>query len=442
MVSTQYRPRGRSVKAIADDIEEAIRRGRLLPGTTLPTVRGLAADLGVAPGTVAGAYARLRDRALLESRGRNGTVVRDRPAIRTRPSGPALGPGIVDLSAGQPDPRLLPPLTAAMFAELSGTAAAPTDGLLPAFADAASDRLSAEGVPVEELTTCFGGLDGIGRVLSVHLASGDTVGVEDPGWPNALNLLAALGMRAIPVAVDDHGPQPAAMDRALRDGVRAVIVTSRAHNPTGAFVDADRSAALRTVLARHRDVVLIEDDHAAELSAVGLTPLAGATDHWAFIRSTSKPYGPDLRLAVIAADAVTISRVAGRMRSGSGWVSTLAQRLVLALWQSPSVADQVAAAGRTYDERRAALIAELAGRAVAAVGATGLNVWVPVPDETAVVAQLLQAGWAVAAGSRFRQQSGPGIRVTVSPLDSSTIRGFADQLADVVRGDRRITYTA
>ncbi len=438
---TQYRPQGRSVKAIADDIEEAVRRGRLLPGTVLPPIRGLAADLGVAPGTVAGAYARLRDRALIESRGRNGTVVRDRPAIRTRPNGPALGPGIVDLSAGQPDPRLLPRLTADMFTALRGPAAAPADGLLPAFAEAASHRLRAEGVPVDELTTCHGGLDGIGRVLSVHLASGDAVGVEDPGWPNALNLLAALGMRAIPVAVDDHGPEPAALDNAIHDGARAVIITSRAHNPTGAFVDADRGAALRTVLARHRDVVLIEDDHAAELSSVGLTPLAGASDHWAFIRSTSKPFGPDLRLGVIAADPVTISRVAGRMRSGSGWVSTLAQRLALALWQSPAVADQVAAAGRTYDERRTGLIAELSDRGVAAVGETGLNVWLSVADETAVVAQLLQAGWAVAAGSRFRQQSGPGIRVTVSPLESSTIPGFADRLAEVVRGDRPTGYT-
>ena len=52
----------------------------------------------------------------------------------------------------------------------------------------------------------------------------------------------------------------------------------------------------------------------------------------------SKPYGPDLRLATIAADAATVARVEGRMHVGSGWVSTLLQRLAVRLWTSPTAA--------------------------------------------------------------------------------------------------------
>ena len=50
-----------------------------------------------------------------------------------------------------------------------------------------------------------------------------------------------------------------------------------------------------------------------------------------------------------------------------------------------------------------------------------MNVWVPVPDETGAVARLLHSGWAVAPGARFRLQSPPGIRITVSALSDDDI---------------------
>jgi DNA-binding transcriptional MocR family regulator len=92
-----------------------------------------------------------------------------------------------------------------------------------------------------------------------------------------------------------------------------------------------RALALRALL-RGTDVLVIEDDHAAELSPVPLHALAGAGRHWAFLRSVSKPYGPDLRLAVLAGDEATVARVAGRMRVGTGWVSSILQRSVVRLW--------------------------------------------------------------------------------------------------------------
>lgn len=428
MVPTQYRPSGRSVKAIADDIEAAIGSGRLAPGAALPSVRGLAEELAVAPGTVARAYAGLRDRGLTESRGRRGTFVRHRPPISIRSTRAVIAPGVADLASGQPSARLLPPLTAAILSSLRGPASAPVDGLLPEFAAAAAARLAVDGVPTDHLTAAAGGLDGIHRVLSAQLRAGDAVGVEDPGWPNLLDLVAALGLRPVPIAMDERGPGPDSLRESLRAGVRAVIITSRAHNPSGACLDAARRAALASVLGRHPQVLLIEDDHAAELAGVGLCTLAGLTRRWAFVRSSSKPYGPDLRLAVIAGDSETIGRVAGRMRAGSGWISTLTQRLQLGLWASRPAADHVATAGRTYDARRTALIDAFAEAGIEAVGATGLNVWVPVIDETDVVAQLLRSGWAVAPGARFRQQSGPGIRITVSNLLEPLIPALAESL--------------
>ena len=49
--------------------------GWLLPGDKLPTVRGLAADLGLAPNTVARAYRELEALGVFATRGRSGTFV-------------------------------------------------------------------------------------------------------------------------------------------------------------------------------------------------------------------------------------------------------------------------------------------------------------------------------------------------------------------------------
>lgn len=60
---------------IRDRIVEVIRSGALPPGARLPTVRALAADLGLAVNTVAKAYRQLEAEGHVATRGRNGTVV-------------------------------------------------------------------------------------------------------------------------------------------------------------------------------------------------------------------------------------------------------------------------------------------------------------------------------------------------------------------------------
>jgi DNA-binding transcriptional MocR family regulator len=391
---------------------------------------------------VAAAYKLLRERGLAESRGRSGTFVRPRPALATRSARLPVRAGVIDLASGSPDPRLLPVLQPAALSTLRGSARTPPGLVVPELLDVAGRRLGADGVPAESVTLASGGLDAIGRLLQAHLRTGDVVGVEDPGWPNVLDLVPALGMRVRPVAVDSAGPEPESLHSVLRAGARAVIVTSRAHNPSGAYVTSERAAELRRVLAEFPQTLVIEDDHAAELAGVKLTTLAGSTPAWAFVRSMSKPYGPDLRLATIAADAATVARVEGRMHVGSGWVSTLLQRLAVQLWTSPTAARSVARAAQSYDRRRAQLITQLAQRGIPSTGSTGLNVWIPVPDEATSVAFLLQKGWAVAPGTRFRQASPPGIRVTVGALDEDGIPRFADSLAEALAAPLGGPYTA
>jgi DNA-binding transcriptional MocR family regulator len=430
-VAAHYQIEGGTAAEISASVETGVRTGALPSGGALPAVRALAGQLAVSPATVAKAYQALRQRGLVETAGRHGTRVRPRPPVAAYRSALRLAPpaGALDLSTGEPDYRLLPPF-GPHLAALGGAAGTPIGyadaGVLPELVDLAGRRLAADRVPADAITVTSGALDGIERLLTAHLRPGDPVAVEDPGWANLLDLVAALGLQPVGVPMDEHGPTPAGVRAALAVGVRALVVTSRAQNPTGAAVTADRAAALRELLGAHPDLLLIEDDHAAELAPVPLHSLAAATRTWAFVRSTSKPYGPDLRLAVLAGDEATVARVAGRMRVGAGWVSTLLQRLVVRLWQDPAAAAQVTAAGDSYQRRRQALRAALAQRGLTAYGRTGINAWLPVPDETRAVAGLRDAGYAVAPGSLYRLGTGPAIRITISPLAERDIEPLAD----------------
>ncbi|MBO0871129.1 MAG: aminotransferase class I/II-fold pyridoxal phosphate-dependent enzyme, partial [Micromonosporaceae bacterium] len=293
-------------------------------------------------------------------------------------------------------------------------------------------RLARDGITAPAVTVTSGALDGIDRLFATHLRPGDRVGVEDPGWLNMLDLVAAQGLRPVPLPVDGDGPRPDGFAAALHAGVAAVVVTTRAQNPTGAALSRARAAVLRKQIRGYPELLVVEDDHAAELATVTLHPLAGAGPHWAFMRSVAKPYGPDLRLAVLAGDEATVARVQGRMQVGAGWVSTVLQRLVLGMWDDERVGAQIARARGSYQSRRTALLEALAARGVEAQGRTGINIWVPVQDETAAVTRLRAAGYAVAPGSLYRQASPPGIRVTIAPLSRPQVGPLAEAIARAV----------
>ncbi|MFE9097483.1 aminotransferase class I/II-fold pyridoxal phosphate-dependent enzyme [Streptomyces sp. NPDC007264] len=428
----EYRIEGRGAAEIAANIERAVGEGALGPGQVLPPLRELAVALGVNPNTVGAAYRILRERGVIETAGRRGSRVRPTPATTGRDHLRVEVPeGVRDVASGNPDPALLPPLRRAFAAAAAQGEREPVlygdVPVEPELGRLARAGLDTDGVPGGPLAVLSGSLDAVERVLTAHLRAGDTVAVEDPGWGRILDLVPALGLRTVPVGVDDEGPLAADVRDALRAGARALIVTDRAQNPTGAAVSAPRAGALRSVLRDHPGTLLVEDDHGHGIVDVPLHPLAGVTRHWAFVRSAAKAYGPDLRLAVLTGDTVTVDRVLGRQRLGPGWVSRILQRALVRLWTDGEVDARAVAAA--YGCRRDALIGALAERGVTARGRSGMNVWVPVPDETGVVARLLHAGWAVAPGARFRMSAPPGIRITVSTLTPQETGPLADAVA-------------
>jgi len=430
----QYRMKASSAAELVAGIEAAVASGELEPGQPLPSVRRLAVEVGLSPVTVAAGLAELRRRGVVVTEQRRGTRIGSGPPIGSSRVPLPVPAGARDLSDGNPDAALLPDLQRALARAGLPVRLYGEPSMVPELMAFAREQLQADGVPGDALCVVSGALDGIERVLDVHVRPGDAVAVENPGYAALFYLLRARGLALQPVEIDDRGMLPDGLERALARGARAVLITPRGQNPTGAALDAGRADELRAVLAGHPRTLVVEDDHLGVLA--GGTPLhstVGGLERWAATRSVAKALGPDLRLAVLAGDARTIDRVQGRQQCGPGWVSHILQRLVLGMWTDPQVRAQVARASATYTQRRELLLECLRRRGVRAHGASGLNVWVPVEEETAVVGALMQRGWVVAPGAPYRLTgSSPAIRVTSATLVEPEAERLAADLAGVL----------
>jgi DNA-binding transcriptional MocR family regulator len=428
----QYRVAADSASGLVAQVEADVASGTLAPGQQLPSVRRLAAAVGLSPATVAAGIAELRRRGVVVSEPRRGTRVGERPPV-SAPLAIAVPAGVCDLSHGNPDPELLPDLAAALRrcalpVRLYGDAPE-----LQALVEPAREAFHSDGVPAGELGVLGGALDGIERALGAWLRPGDRVAVETPGYAPLFDLLRAQGLGLEPVPVDDRGMVPDRLHAALARGARATVVTPRGQNPTGAALDDARAAELRAILAARPEVLLLEDDHLGAIAGTPLHTLAGAGEKWVAMRSVSKSLGPDLRLALLAGDEATVARVRGRQACGTGWVSHVIQRLVASLWADPEVAANVERAAGVYAGRRDALLQALRGRGIEARGASGLNVWLEVSEEGATVAALMARGWAVAPGFRYALQGHRGaIRVTIAALKPADAERLAADLAAVL----------
>ena len=425
-----------TAKGLAHAVSAAVRDGVLRAGDRLPPIRVVATELAMSPTTVSAAWGLLTRSGTVATDGRRGTRVLEQgvPGAggRYRTALDRHTAFALDLSTGVPDPALLPDLGAA----LRSLPAAPATGsylddpVLPELAEALRADWPYDAA---ELTVADGAMDAIDLLVRTTLRFGDRVVVEDPGFPPLLDLLESVGAQVVGVPVDDEGLDPDALAAALRDGARAVFLQPRAQNPTGVGTSERRARTLARLLDGS-DALVVEDDSAYGLCTTPLVSLGrwlpGSTVH---VRSFSKAYGPDLRLAAMSAPPEVHRAVTARRQLGQGWSSRLLQQVLVQLLTGAG--EQVAAAASTYAARRAALVAALGERGVEVGGAEGLNVWVPVGDETAAVVRLASQGIGVAPGRPFRVGTtgeAGHVRVTVGLVDSG-VPELADALAAAAR---------
>jgi DNA-binding transcriptional MocR family regulator len=431
---------GKTAAEIFDSIRALTQSGSFKPGQELPTTRDLAAALGVNRNTVSMAYKRLTAAGIAVTQGRLGTLIRKQPDPGEQ-EGLLPGSPLADLGSGNPNPVWLPDIGDALTRKpyrprLYGEAT--VDSGLEVLA-----RRSLTGDCPEhfEVSLTNGAVDAIERLLTAYLVAGDKVAVEDPCFISSVNTLRVAGLQAVGVPVDAQGMQVEGLEQALAQGAQAVIVTPRAHNPTGCSLSATRARKLRAVLARYPHALVISDDHFSLLAVTDYRDVIPPTARrWALIRSVSKVFGPDLRFAFVASDEQTAQRLRLRLAPGTNWVSHLLQDAVGACLSSPDVAMQIDQAREDYARRREHLTAALSAQGIAVTSpADGLNLWLPLPESSqSIVLALARRGWLVRGGEAFSVQTqAHGLRITVSIIDEASVQEFANVLGHVLGQSNR-----
>lgn len=425
-----------SARGLATAVSRAIRDGVLPPGSRLPPIRSVARRLAMSPTTVSAGWALLIRSGAIRTDGRRGTTVARSGAggaARYRQALEHESPFELDLSTGVPDDDLLPHLTNALAnLRTAGTPGGYLDEpVLPELRDA---LLGEWPYQATDLMVTDGAMDAMDLVARSTVRFGDRVIVEHPCFPPAADLFEAVGVELVGVPLDEEGMQVEPLRQALRVPAAAVLLQPRAQNPTGVSISAHRAGELAAALGG-TDTLVIEDDSSGAIStseAVSLGRwLPGQTVH---VRSFSKSYGPDLRLAGMTGPPELMAALASRRLLGQGWSSRLLQRILLSLLTDETATAQVAHARDEYARRRSVVVTELGRLGVPVGGTDGINIWVPVRDETACMVRLASQGIGVTPGAPFGVLSERTchVRVTVGQIKVHQ-REVAASLAEAAR---------
>jgi DNA-binding transcriptional MocR family regulator len=433
---TQPAIHGSSAAEIADSVRALVERGMLAPGQSLPPVRTLAESLEVNRNTVAAAYRLLAQAGAVVTRGRGGTLVAETAPVAQE--GFAAGTVLRDVGTGNPDPDRIPDAVPALTRVARRPVLYGEPVIDPDLETWARDWVSADLAPsTVRLTITSGAVDAVERLLAQALTRDDAVALEDPCFLASIHTVRLGGYRAVPVPVDAEGMTVDGLRAALAAGVRAIVCTPRAQNPTGASLSARRAAQLRAVLENHPYVLIIEDDHFSLLSPQPYHSIIGGEHRrWALVRSVSKFLGPDMCLAIAASDPETADRLALRLSPGTTWVSHLLQRLAIALLSDETVQSDIRATGRHYSERNRVFAERAREHGFAIESGDGLNLWVPLGVSARSVAeQLMRRGWLARTGDEFvlaDERATQHLRLTVHDLsDDDADRLIADLAAAV-----------
>ncbi|KOT98654.1 GntR family transcriptional regulator [Streptomyces sp. NRRL F-5755] len=399
--------------ALIRALREAVRTGRLAPGTKLPPYRSLAADLGIARNTVADAYAELVAEGWLSARQGSGTRVAQRaeplrPAHSPAPRPPAARP-VHNLLQGQPDAASFP-RTAWLTSARRALTAAPNDAFgpgdprgRPELRRALTDYLArARGVRTDpdRIVICSGFAHALRLLFGgpAHVLGGP-LAVEAYGLEFHRSLLAAAAVRTVPLPLDEHGADTSQL--VSLPGVRATLLTPAHQFPTGVPLHPDRRAAVIN-WARSTGSLILEDDYDGEFrydrqpvgSLQGLDP-----DHVVHLGSVSKSLSPALRLGWMVLPEHLVEPVLAAKGEREAWAGVTDQLTLADFIEHGAYDRHVRGMRLRYRRRRDRLVAALAASAphITVSGiAAGLHAVLELPaqaDEQDEEAALRAARW-------------------------------------------------
>jgi GntR family transcriptional regulator/MocR family aminotransferase len=439
---------------IATAIGAAIHDGRLSPGARLPSWHDLAAQLGVARGTVRAAYDSLRDQQLIVTAGAAGTRVA-RQAVRAgaaseRPAAPPprlVAP--VPFQVGVPGQDVFPFKTWSRIMGRAARAAAaqplgyPDPRGEPVLRAAIAAYLGiARGITCHpsQVFIANGYAAALGLALRALRLNGRSAWVEDPGYASARAVLAQYGVTPVPAPVDAEGIDVAA-GIGLSPEAALAVVTPGQQAPLGMTLSLARRHALLDWAAA-RGAWIVEDDYLGELQLQArATPALAARDHAGrvlHIGTFSKTIGPALRVAFLVVPPALAPAVADVADAAAAAPAPAIQLAIEEFLRDGHYLRHLRHMKRVYAERRAALCACLRDLGLAHAEA-GLSVLLPLADgvdDAALAAQARTAGLAPSALSwwRVRKDDGPGgLLLGVTNVPPERAQAACSALAGLLR---------
>lgn len=442
------------VEALSAELRGRIVAGQLSPGDRLPSVRALARTRDVSPFTVARVYELLVAEGLIEARRGSGYyVARDAGAFGARglPAPEPLVDSIwalrreydsralqVDAGCGWLPPEWLfgegvrtaltqiarrPAVYAGRYGNSFG---------LRALRHHLSRQLTLRGVECaeEQIVLTHGASQALDLTIGALTRPGDSVLVDDPGYPYVLAMLRSRGVRPVGVPRTERGPDADALDAiAARSRARLFITNTTYQNPTGTTTTPQTAHAVLRVAERH-DLILCEDDIFAELSPDRVTALASLDrlERVIHIGSFSKTIAPSLRAGYLVARADRAEQIAVLKSMTALSSSELMEHVVLAILTSGRHRTHLERLRRRISEARTRVTHRFrdAGIEVSAHGG-GMFLWAKLPgDPAALLRGAKSQGILLAPGAIFSPDGRPSAhwRFNVAYADDERLFQF------------------
>lgn len=442
---------------IADALENDIRTGRLAPGTRLPTLKELAALVGVTPGTVNRAYELAQRRGLVEGEVGRGTFVLNK-AARSSASRSSVAPtaprsdesktDVIDLSIVKPNLQLQEPFIRTALGELARSNGlldmldyTPDGGhLLHRQAGAAWMQASGFAADAEQVLLTAGAQHGLWVAVNALTQPGDLVLCESLCYPGVASVVMSLGRRIRGVRMDDEGMEPNSLQELCRQERPAMVICiATCQNPTTAVMSAQRRKDIAQI-ARDFDVILLDDDLYGFLAPTPAAPLATfAPERTVYVTSLSKSVVSTIRVGYIHCPPEWLPRMAASVKTSIWMVSPLGAQIASNLIMSGKAAEMTRSQ-RDEARVRQTIAHKLLGQYEYRSQPTSFHIWLKLPvrwpsgEHFAALARghrLLIAGGDAFAVNRD-DQGRQYVRIALMASDQERMRFVLTKLAGLI----------
>jgi DNA-binding transcriptional MocR family regulator len=436
---------------LADAVVADIRAGKLRPGDRLPPQREFAYACGIAVSTAQRVYAELTRRGMVSGEVGRGTFVRLAvPAGKMTTSLAEPTSLRIDLDLNFPTVPEQEALLSSSLAELLRREEQWRPAFVPAsargtralrsttatFLSAAPGRWS---LPAEQLLFAGNGKQAIAAALAATVRRGEVLGVEALTYPFIKTIAQQLGIRLLPLPLDEEGVVPSALLEAHEDsGLSAIYLQPTLHNPLGVTMSSARSAEIAGIL-REQGILAIEDTTYAFLDPQGASLQWLEPDHVIRIDSLSKRLTPGLTLGFIVAPQQRVEDIS-RALHGGAWVPAALAQTVCARWMADGTAAKIVDAKRTDAAVRQKLAHERLGRFGLTGNTLAYHSWLPLPPSwraDTFVAAAARHNIAVTPASAFAVAPGHipnAVRLALSLPPVGVLGEALERLASILDG--------